>query len=187
MVVGFDIDGVLYPWHERIWEWYKDNHNENMTFKDFWRVPDGFIAKHEGTILVDNLVQIPFIYNNTIVNESVVNAVKRINNISTNIYYITARPTELKRATKKWLKTNGFPRPENLVFSDDFGDGKVTAVKRFGCNYYVEDRIGHALDISESGIPVFLVNQPYNIGHEINNNIKRVQDVQDVADILENI
>ena len=184
-IVGFDMDGVLYNWHVSAWEWYRDNVDDDITFNEFWDVPNGWIDKNEGGIMIHNIVSDLTLFTKNTAKPSIVDAVNRINNISNDIYYITARPTAAKSLTAKWLRENGFPKVENLIFSDEYG-GKPVVVKETGCKYYIEDRTNNILELMDI-TTVFAVTTPYNKNYDFGNRVIRVDDVIDVANILERV
>lgn len=185
MIVGFDIDGVLYPWHEVAWRWYADNVDSDMSYKGFWTVPGGWIDKNDYSTMIFNIVDNVTLFSKKTVKPRILDSVKRIDNISDDIFYITGRPQAAKSITRKWLKDNGFPKHKQLLFSDDVG-GKDIALRMTGCDYYAEDRAHYIKELSEIAI-IFAVLQPYNRNFNYNDRVILVQDVQDMADYLERV
>lgn len=186
MKFGFDLDGVLYPWHVLAWQSYRDDFDSNMTFEEFWRSPDGFVARNDGkenkdNMIIRNIVKDLTLYSKEDASKLFVDAVTRISNLCEDIYYITARPVEIRHFTHKWLRNNGFPKVENLYFADANG-GKPALVERFDLDFFVEDRSKYIEALSNL-CKVFIVNTPYNI----NDNLEgvRVDDIVDVANIME--
>lgn len=78
------------------------------------------------------------------------------------ITYITARKSgEEERVTLKWFETQGIP-VQRAVFTGS--TSKTHAIKKFGIELFVEDFLTNALEIVEMGIPVLLLDAPYNQG-----------------------
>lgn len=78
------------------------------------------------------------------------------------IIFITSRkPGIEEEVTLKWFDRYGLPK-DKLVFTG--GLTKTLAVQEFGINLFVDDFLGNALEIAALGIPVFLMDAPYNQG-----------------------
>lgn len=76
------------------------------------------------------------------------------------IIYVTARTCGAQEeVTCRWFDDHKIPR-EKIVFAG--GASKTQAVKDFAIDIFVEDFIGNALDIASLGIPVLLLDSPYN-------------------------
>lgn len=76
------------------------------------------------------------------------------------IIYVTARTCGAQEeATCRWFDAHKIPK-EKIVFAG--GTSKTQAVKDFSIDIFVEDFIDNALDIASLGIPVLLLDSPYN-------------------------
>ena len=162
MLFGFDIDGVLYPWHYIVWKWTttKDGYI-TTTFDEFWNYPDGWVAQNEGTDLVKAMVAEESNYMAVPLSAYVKETVHRIaSQFADDVFYITGRPLSVKDATQKYLVDNGLPSSRNLYFSKENG-GKLNIIKELGCNYYVEDQPKH-LEVLPKVATIFAVVAPYN-------------------------
>lgn len=87
------------------------------------------------------------------------------------LYFISARGSELLEVTKEWFVNNGihFDYIE-LIGTHD----KIAAAKRHKIDIFFEDKHDNAVNIHEEcGIPVILFDTPYNRG-PIPNGVKRV-------------
>lgn len=189
MILGFDIDGVLYPWHEEVWKWFIRRGGESrwgdgtpISFYEFWKWPNGWIANNEGSDIVKKLVKETLPYVSAKANEADVSIVNDIaEKFADKIYYITSRPMQLQYDTTKWLRDSEFPFVDNLIMADGNG-GKVKVVKDVGCDYYVEDRPKY-LEILPEITTVFQMTQPYNAykifnTHIIGNLVELYQDLE---------
>ena len=161
MIVEFDLDGVLYPWHEEVWKWYNNRSTNNISFIEFWKYPNGWIHKNEGTAIVKALVNETLPYVSAKAKESDVSIVDDIvKDFNAEIYYITSRPERFHYDTAKWLKDSKFPFTDNLIMADGNG-GKVKVVKDVGCDIFVEDRPKYLTALAEVTNVVKVVT-PYN-------------------------
>lgn len=166
-ILGFDIDGVLYPWHEEIWKWYTKRNGEDISFYDFWKYPDGWVSRNEGTAIVRALVKETLPYVSAKASEADVSIVNDIaKNLVDEVYYITSRPKKLHYDTATWIKDSGFPFADNLIMADENG-GKVKVVKDTKCNFYVEDRPKY-LELLPVVTDVFKMTTPYNTYKKFN-------------------
>lgn len=183
MIFGFDLDGVLYPWHFVAWEWYKRTVGDrNMSFDDFWKYPDGWVSNHQESDIVAEMVKDEANYIAVPYSPYVLGTVQDIaNNYADKIYYITGRPTAVKDATRKHLIK--LPQAENLYFSDENG-GKLQIIKELGCDYYAEDRPKY-LEILPAVTSVFAVTTPYNTYREWN--AIRISHVTEIPEHLERL
>jgi len=183
MNFGFDIDGVLYPWHVEVWKWYIDKTGENMSMTEFWKYPDGHVAKNEDQSWIIEMVNNPVPYVSQPINIEVLNSVRHIaDHYANNIYYITSRPTKVKDVTRQWFEASRLPFAENLIFADEYEldgvKGKEATVLGTKCSYYVEDRPKY-LETLPLFSTVFIMNTPYNQWREFNG-CYRIDDLNEI-------
>jgi uncharacterized HAD superfamily protein len=78
------------------------------------------------------------------------------------IIYVTARrPGAEERVTLRWFERHGITS-DSIIFTG--GVSKTFAVKDFGLDVFVEDFMSNALEIAAIGVPVLLLDAPYNQG-----------------------
>lgn len=78
------------------------------------------------------------------------------------IIFITARRCGAEEeVTLKWFEQNGIPG-NKIIFVG--GASKTFAVKENGIDIFVEDFMTNALEIAVLGVPVLLLDSPYNQG-----------------------
>jgi len=160
MILGFDVDGVLYPWHEEAWKWYLNHKKKSISFIDFWKYPNGLVATLEGSPIVKEMVSAILPYISAPHNNVDASIVSSLANVVSKIYYITSRPHHVAYDTQKWLADSGFPQADNLIMADKNG-GKFAVVKDVKCDYYVEDRPKY-LETLPAITYVFQMIRPYN-------------------------
>ena len=181
MSFGFDIDGVLYPWHDYVFEASKP-YTGNMTPEEFWNPDGGWWVRQENTIFMQNMVNNPLLYYKEEISDSIVDALHKIQEITGHDFcYITGRPSDVYLETAKLLARSGVPNHDMLFFTGHRAS-KEHLVKERKCTYFVEDRPKHVLEVNEHSF-VFLVDHLYNEGMEFKNTL-RVSSVTDIPDIL---
>lgn len=94
--------------------------------------------------------------------EGVVETIQEWLKAGHQIVYVTARKKgEEERITQKWFDRYEIPR-EKTVFVGS--NSKTIAIKEFSLDVFVDDFLSNAVEISELGVPVFLMDAPYNQG-----------------------
>lgn len=181
MSFGFDIDGVLYPWHDYVFE-ASQPYIGNMTLEEFWNPIGGWWGRQEGTIFMQNMVSNPLLYYKQNINNDIVKALHEIQEITGHSFcYITGRPKSIYLDTVKLLTRSGVPDHDMLFFTEQ-GESKERLIKEKKCTYFVEDRPKHVLEVNKHTF-VFLVDHLYNAGMEFKNTM-RINSVTDIPDIL---
>lgn len=148
--IGFDIDGVLYPWHWSIYRYYIEQYKFNGTFSqfwnDYWETPK--IQKE-----LTYLMSVPIFYNDMLANPE---HVKLLNKLSekNEIFYITSRSEDLRRITKKFLIDNKFPFSDEVLFMGN--DHKSLIVKHIGIELFVDDRTHNVAELSKVTLALLL-------------------------------
>lgn len=78
------------------------------------------------------------------------------------IIFITSRKKgREEKVTLEWFDRYEIPA-DKVIFTG--GMSKTFAVQEFGIDIFVEDYLGNALEIAALGIPVLLLDSPYNQG-----------------------
>ncbi|HHV65612.1 MAG TPA: hypothetical protein GXX46_11195 [Peptococcaceae bacterium] len=78
------------------------------------------------------------------------------------IIFITARKLGIQeQVTRKWFKKYGLP-DEKIIFAG--GASKTFAVREYCLDVFVEDFTTNAFEIAAIGVPVLLLDAPYNQG-----------------------
>lgn len=98
-----------------------------------------------------------------------------------NIYFVTARDKNLEILTHHYLVEHGIPYDGVFVLGNTY---KVDKARELECDLFIEDSYENALELSQSGFKVFLINTNYNHDDLINENIKRVFDWNEIYKIV---
>ena len=75
------------------------------------------------------------------------------------VHFVTARPTyiEVIEDTRLWIKENGF-----LCHGIHHADDKASLCIEKGISVMIEDQVNHITDLSDKGIDVIVMDQPWN-------------------------
>jgi|MudIll2142460700_1097286.scaffolds.fasta_scaffold00002_87 uncharacterized HAD superfamily protein len=129
--LGFDLDGVLYPWHLYVWEYLYNSGQTDYTYDYFWTyvwkiMPDKFW--HDITRVESLFRGAPFDGAVDVVNK----CAKKY-----DVFYLTKREKEMTDVTSDFLVKNNFPNSDELFIIQY---GKEDFISKFKTDYYVEDR-----------------------------------------------
>ena len=152
--VGFDLDGVLYPWHRSIHRYCLEiGLTKTRDCYEFWNGESKTISDEVWDILINYLPA----YEDAIPDDYVLGFVNQYKNAE--IYYITNRPIKAQRVTQRWLEKNNFPQIDNLIFVK--GD-KTPTLRKLGIDIYYDDRIEIAEEAAKY-CEAYLVTAPHNV------------------------
>lgn len=151
--LGFDLDGVLYPWQEVTYSYIKSNSDNHIEpYNNFWNTFDDKYPR----IYIDNLLELPMLYSCRVPDK---NDLKILDTLNRHYYiiYITARMREVEWTTRKYLEGYSYPNPKEVYFTDD----KHIEIIKHEVDYFVEDRPKYLNQI-KGLTEVILMKQPYN-------------------------
>ena len=93
-----------------------------------------------------------------------------------NIYFVTAREKELTMFTHSYLKRNGIIYDDLFVLGSHY---KVDKARELECNVFIEDNYDNAIQLSNAGFKVLLIDTNYN-RKPLNDNIVRVYNWKEI-------
>jgi uncharacterized HAD superfamily protein len=100
-----------------------------------------------------------------------------------NIYFVTARDKDLKILTYSYLKKNNIPYDDVFVLGTHY---KVDMAKTLECDIFIEDCYKNALQLSENGFKILLIDTNYN-RMPLNENITRVSNWNEINKIIKKL
>lgn len=100
-----------------------------------------------------------------------------------NIFFVTARDKSLELLTNLYLKNNNLPFNDVLVLGTH---NKVPAAIDLNCDIFIEDSYDNAIELSNHGFKVLLIDTNYN-RNSLNNNIIRVYDWNEILLVINKI
>ena len=182
-IIGIDIDGVLTCeekgnsniWEIKLAEYLKKDINrchDVYNFKDAFNITsdelDGFIKKH----LYD-------IYETLQPASGAINVLSKLNKLNFKIYLITARDEKYRNVTENWLSK--YHIPYDLLYHED---NKAPLAVKKNISLFIEDNKNNTLELLKNNIPVILVNKYHNKNLQKRNNIFRVDNWQEIENII---
>ena len=100
-----------------------------------------------------------------------------------NLYYVTARDKSLELLTFLYLLNHEIPFDEIFILGTH---NKVPKAKDLNCDIFIEDSYDNAIELSNSGFTVILIDTNYN-RLPLNNNIIRAHNWLEVSQIITEI
>ncbi len=153
--IGFDLDGVLYPWHDVVYDLYKNtDYIGGDDRKSFWKE----FLKNEGSIFVCNILADMSLFGKYQMNTKIKDMLNRLKK-NYDIFFVSQRPNEVYIITIRWLKDVGLYE-DNLYLTDD----KTVMSRILNLDYFVEDRPGN-VDQLKSIVKTFIVSAPFNMDY----------------------
>jgi FMN phosphatase YigB (HAD superfamily) len=103
-VLILDLDGVLYRWHNAVYEYFKLYRNYCKTFECLWSVDYLKFSKEDWNYLTN----IDILYSSQLPTKDCMDFLNYVKYRYT-IYYLTGRPLYVKTTTEQFLKRYRFP------------------------------------------------------------------------------
>jgi len=172
-LIGFDLDGVLYPFHEAFYRELVAHCGLKESYWDFWT--KSYLGWDKDGRFT-NLTRLPHLFTSGVIMPSNLRTLWKLSKMY-DIIYITRRMPEINYWTGYWLKKNDVPFYENYLQTND----KLATVGEQKCAYYVEDRGVEATALSKI-TDVFLLKQPWNLNDR--NGYTCIDNLQELEGIL---
>ena len=102
---------------------------------------------------------------------------------SNNIYFVTARDKSLELLTRLYLKKHEIKSNEVFVLGTS---DKVSTAMNLNCDIFIEDSYDNAIQLSNSGFKVILIDTNYN-RFSLNDNIIRAYSWNQIFKIINEI
>jgi uncharacterized HAD superfamily protein len=174
MLIGFDIDGIIYNYHQALYDEMVAMFGLTDDYDTFWTKTMPSYSKFKQ----DNLTSIEHIYANMPPSKEIIDTVKYFAKKFGEVFYVTARPESCRFVTYNSMKNWGFPCLENLYI---VGKQKDQQVKKLHLDIFVEDRDKHALELKDI-CKVYLVKKPWNVS--IQEQFSCIDSIMDLRSIL---
>lgn len=163
--IGFDLDGVLYNWHEIVYEELVNFHGLSQGYDEFWHDQVQNKTKFN-KLFFQNLARIPTFCTALKIKDSDLDLLNKLHK-RYNIYYITNRPKEVEISTCNWITREKLPQYENLIFTAD----KASKISELNIVAFTDDRLNNVENIRRV-CKTFLYSHPWNEGYEADNVIR---------------
>lgn len=177
--ICIDIDGTItepYFWLEFTNEYF----NMSLTEEQVTEYDIHEVIGVEEKVFLEFYEKYKFeIHSEQKLRENVEGVIKRLNLIH-NIYFVTARDTSLSMVTHLYLKNNKINYDELFLLGSHY---KVDKAKELNCSIFIEDNYNNALQLSNKGFKVLLLDTNYN-RKPLNENIIRVYNWKEIYLII---
>lgn len=192
MIIGVDADGVLTDMQKFNFQCGKKYFKKEIVNPEGYSVKEIFGVGKWAEFFY-GLKYFPWYCKSYPPRENAVEVLNRLKEEGNAIHEITARKfvtqkTPLGKSSKKWFlnwcKENGFQFDSITFCSEKNGpQDKYEACVKYGVEVMVDDRPEIVLYLAERGIPVLMVDAPYNksVQHE---NVTRVHGWAEVYEVL---
>jgi len=177
--ICIDIDGTItdaYYWLNMTNKYFNKNVKEEQVTKYYIHEVMGIKAEEYLKFYEENKIEI---HSEQKLREDVQSVIKRLSMLH-NIYFVTARERELTMLTHSYLKRNEIPYDDLFVLGSHY---KVDKAKELECNVFIEDNYDNAIQLSNAGFKVLLVDTNYN-QKLLNDNIVRVYTWKEIHSII---
>lgn len=184
--IGIDLDDTVWVFHEKFFEFYNEKYNENLdinnlteyNLRKFLGVDDSEMEKlfYEFEKTYEFLPEID-------------NARESIFLLEENheIYFVTARPSFYRELVNKRLM-NLFGKTYPVIFQYDENIQKIKEkydfCKEIGITVMIDDGFHNLKDCADNGMKCFLIDNPWNKNEELNENIIRVDNWNEIIEEL---
>lgn len=165
-VIGIDFDDVLMDFVPGFLSFVSKKIGKTFIKEDiknffFWGTLG--LSKEEAVALCEEYYQTDAHLNSLPVKRSK-EALEKLANFS--LHVVTARPTFTEDVTRRWTKHHFKDSIEQFHFTNGFKNNQAVSkgalAKELGVSYFVDDAPHNAFDVASEGIPVFLLDAPWN-------------------------
>jgi len=173
--ICIDIDGTItdaYYWLNITNKYFNKNITKEEVTKYYIHEIMGVTLKQYDEFYQQNKFEI---HSEQILREDVQIVIKGLSELH-NIYFVTAREKELTMFTHSYLKRNNIAYDELFVLGSHY---KVDKARELECNVFIEDNYDNAVQLSNAGFKVLLIDTNYN-RKPLNDNIVRVYNWKEI-------
>ncbi|MCB2305324.1 hypothetical protein LGL08_03795 [Clostridium estertheticum] len=177
--ICIDIDGTItdaYYWLNITNKYFNKNITEDEVTQYYIHEIMGVTLKEYDEFYQENKFEI---HSEQILREDVQSVIKGLSELH-NIYFVTAREKELTMFTHSYLKRNKILYDELFVLGSHY---KVDKARELECNVFIEDNYDNAVQLSNAGFKVLLIDTNYN-RKPLNDNIVRVYNWKEIYYII---
>jgi len=168
VIIGFDLDDVLFDLMGPMVPWHNERYGTSLTRDEYFTFDLDKVWNCTGDEAWDrvcNYYQSEH-YKNSLPVEGALEGMKKLNE-KYQCVIITARPESQETMVREWLDLHLPKVFDEVVFTNHFNKDGVKRTKssvclELGVKLFVEDAIHNAEDVAGAGIPVLLMDTPWN-------------------------
>jgi len=191
MKIGVDLDDVLSQSTPALIKFHNNTYGTSLKIKDLktyiWETWSETLK--EALQKIEDFHKTPYFKNIKPIKgaKEVLEKLKKNN----EIYIITARGDDIKKATEKWVE-NHFPNTfSKIYFTDEFLQENAEVTKGTVCNsigidVFIEDNLEYALECAGPNRKVYLLDYPWNQTDELPEGVKRVYSWKEIGELASN-
>ena len=189
-VVAIDCDDVIISTAPNIINHYNLTYGTNIELKDYYSNDEQLWGADRNTFMarIHNYLSTPE-YQSLKPFQDAIDTIHALSD-SYELHVVTARPDLLAEITKLMLNEHFPDLFTSIVFTNHFTNkniSKADVCSQLNASYLIDDHLHHAELAASSGLPVLLFgNYPWNQSTTLSDLITRVNDWQQVRDILLN-
>ncbi len=180
--IGIDIDGTLtgaYDWLPMANHYFKKSiREEDIIEYDIHKVLA--ISRDEYEIFYSQFGR--EIHKNAPIRDDVKLVLDNLY-LDHRLHYITARSPLMKNVTNHWLNKHDLPITSLSLLGSH---SKLSRAYELGCDIFIEDRYENALELSQGGLMVILIDTNYN-RKPLPKGVTRVKTWKEVYKLIQNI
>jgi len=190
MKIGIDIDEIVTEFVKGYLKVYNKKHGRDARYDkifsyNLWEPLN--ISREEAIILADEFYDSQHFQEIELV-EGAIEAINKLGK-ENEIFFITSRPGHIKDKTREFIMKHFSQIKSEIIHSGDFWGGLGSRTKAQICSelkldFMIEDNKLYSQEIANSGIKVFLMDKPWNIGVEESNNLVRVKNWEEVMKLI---
>lgn len=180
--ICIDIDGTItdaYYWLNITNKYFNKNITEKQITQYYIHEVMGIKQTEYERFYDENKIQI---HSEQKIREDVQSVIKRLS-LMHNIFFVTAREKSLTMFTHSYLKKNKIPYDDLFVLGSHY---KVDKARELKCNVFIEDNYDNAVQLSNAGFKVLLIDANYN-RKPLNENIVRVYNWKEIYTIIDKL
>jgi uncharacterized HAD superfamily protein len=188
--IGIDFDDVLHDFNESLYSYHNKKYGTSIKRND---VVSYDIEKIWGGTKDEAIEKVYEFYRTREHDETMPldGSVEVIRSLAHkfSLHIITSRVEEIKDLTIRWLDRHFPDMFSSVVFVNHYGKSmkskrtKAEVCSELYVDLMIEDSLEHALAISACGIPVILIDCPWNQG-ETPDNVYRVRSWKEIGSLL---
>lgn len=167
MKFGFDIDDTLINLREHAFHIYNEKLGQQVQLDKFHElnrveIHELFGMSDEAGSKMWNETLEQIYYTNCPTYPDAVETLVALQEQGHEVYYITARPTEHRERTMKWLAEQGFPVVEERFYCGMKDQAKVNIIRDLQLDYYFDDKPDVLNTLTDDTLKVYVKTQSYN-------------------------
>ena len=188
MNIGIDLDNVLADFQTTWLEFHNTHYGTALANEDVTNYDYGPIIGIPPEEVVRRIYEFydSAEFEDIVPEPGAADAVKTLSG-KYGLYIVTSRPDRTANRTNKWIDTYLGGLIDEVILTNQFStdhDGKITKAticKKYKIPLFIEDGPKYVDEVAHAGIPVLLLDQPWNQKVEESERVIRVRDWDEIV------